>query len=537
MSDRKLLRTSTGKAQERFARTFTVACVATATLAAPASASALALKELGSFNTPTFATSDPADSSRLFIVEQDGVIRLSDGGVRAFLDIADLVRSPEDAGGGNEQGLLSMAFSPDYPTTGLFYVFYTAQEGEAGALRIDEFDADAEPVGSSRRPVIEIPHVGAAQNHNGGQLQFGPDGHLYVSTGDGGTGGANAQDLDSLLGKILRIAPSGTGPGDYSVPSDNPFAGATAGEDEIWSYGLRNPWRFSFDRATRALMIGDVGQGSWEELNYHPASAGRGRGDNFGWNCREGMHNFSSAPPCDDPPAFTEPVFEYANDSSTCAITGGYVVRDQALGDLYGRYLYADFCAGQLRSLNPGIPTASDDRSEGLSVPLVTSFGEDADCRIYVVSRLGPVYRLTEPAAGAPAGCPQLQLPPPPSSEPGPIEPVPGAAPPPDEGAPGSPPSLDLRAKKQELRRKVKVVATASVTSTLVIEGKKVKDATKDLVANQETKVKAKLKRKARNRLEERLDEKRKANVKVNGTATNQSGATAIDKVKVKLKD
>jgi glucose/arabinose dehydrogenase len=413
----------------RFPRTFAAACVAAAALAAPASASALALEEVGSFDTPTFATSDPGNSNRLFIVEQDGVILLVDGGVTTtFLDIADLVRSPEDAGGGNEQGLLSMAFSPDYPTTRRFYVFYTAQEDEAGALRIDEFDADAEPVDSSRRSVVEIPHVGAAQNHNGGQLQFGPDGNLYASTGDGGTGGANAQDLDSLLGKILRIAPSGTGPGDYSVPSDNPFAGPIAGEDEIWSYGLRNPWRFSFDRLTGALTIGDVGQVSWEELNYEPASAGGGRDDNFGWNCREGMHDFSTAPPCDDPPALTEPVFEYAHVSFTCAITGGYVVRDQALGDLYGRYLYADFCAGELRSLNLGIPTASDDQSEGLSVPNVTSFGEDAGCRVYVVSRSGPVYRLIEPGAGGLAGCPQPQPPSPPPSEPGSVAPVPGGA-------------------------------------------------------------------------------------------------------------
>jgi glucose/arabinose dehydrogenase len=495
-------------------------------LLAPASASALSLEEVGSFDTPTFVTSDPGDPDRLFVIEQAGVIRLSDGGVTTFLDIADLVRSPEDAGGGNEQGLLSMAFSPDY-ATGLFYVFYTAQAGEAGALRIDEFDADAEPVESSRRPVIEIPHVGAAQNHNGGQLQFGPDGHLYASTGDGGTGGANAQDLDSLLGKILRISPSGTGPGDYSVPSDNPFAGPTAGEDEIWSYGLRNPWRFSFDRATGALTIGDVGQGGWEEVNYEPVSAGGGRGDNFGWNCREGMHDFSSDPPCDEPPAFTEPVLEYANDSSTCAITGGYVVRDRALGDLYGRYLYADFCAGELRSLNPGLPTTSGDQSEGLSVPNVTSFGEDADCRIYVVSRSGPVSRLTEPGTGAPAGCPQPQPPPPES-------------PPPDDGAPppdgDAPLTLDLGAKKQKLRKKIKFFATASADSTLVVRGKAIKKKTKELAANEKTKVKAKLKRAKRKWLANRLD-KGKARVKVKATATTQSGTEATDKVKLKLKD
>jgi Glucose / Sorbosone dehydrogenase len=267
--------------------------------------------------------------------------------------------------------------------------------------------------------VLTIEHSAHA-NHNGGQLQFGPDGYLYASTGDGGGAGdpdGNAQNTASLLGKILRIDPEGTSPGDYTIPAGNPFVG-TGGADEIWSYGLRNPWRFSFDRVTGAMTIGDVGQGAWEEIDYDPGP-GPGRGDNFGWDCREGMHDFSSDPPCDDPPAFTEPVFEYANvDGSTCAITGGYVVRDQALAGLYGRYLYADFCAGELRSLNPGIPMASDDRSVGLSVPDVSSFGEDADCRIYVASLNGPVYRLTEPAAGGPVGCPQPQPPPPPPSEP-----------------------------------------------------------------------------------------------------------------------
>jgi glucose/arabinose dehydrogenase len=389
------------------------------TLVVPASADALSLQEVGNFDAPTYVTSHPSDSNRLFIVEQAGVIRLIDSGsTTEFLNIDPIVES------GGERGLLSMAFAPDYESSGLFYVFYTSSndpgtgEDETGDLKITEFDSDESPIESTRRVVLTIEHSAQA-NHNGGQLQFGPDGYLYASTGDGGGAGdpdGDAQNTASLLGKILRIDPEGASPGEYTIPASNPFVG-TGGADEIWSYGLRNPWRFSFDRLTGALTIGDVGQGSWEEIDYDPGP-GPGRDDNFGWNCREGMHDFSTAPPCDDPPAFTEPVFEYANDSSTCAITGGYVVRDLGLGDLYARYVYADYCAGELRSLNLGLPTADDDRSEGLSVPFVTSFGEDADCRLYVVSQNGPVYRLTEPNTAAPVGCPQPPAPSPPLSEP-----------------------------------------------------------------------------------------------------------------------
>jgi hypothetical protein len=213
--------------------------------------------------------------------------------------------------------------------------------------------------------------------------------------------------------------------------------------------------------------------------------------------------------------SFTEPVFEYPNlDPSPCSITGGYVVRDRALADLYGRYLYADFCVGELRSVDLGLSTASGDRSEGLSVPLVTSFGEDADCRIYVVSFDGPVYRLAEPAGGAIVGCPT-------SSSPPDTRPL----------------TLDLGATKQALRKRLTFFATASADSTLVARGKAIRRKAKELAANQKTKVKVKLTRAKRKQLQERLDKKGKATVKVIATATDQSGARGTDKIKVKLKD
>jgi hypothetical protein len=526
-----------------------------------------------------------------------------------------------------------MAFSPDYATNHLFYVAYsgvddpdTEGQDESGDWHIDEFSASgntADP--ASRREVLTIEYP--FKSHYGGQLQIGPDGYLYASTGDGGPLGdpdGHAQNLETLFGKILRIDPTGSSPGEYTIPTDNPFTGTascTDGCDEIWSYGLRNPWRFSFDRLTGAMVIGDVGQDTWEEVDFK-TGPNPGRGDNFGWNCREGMHDYTGpeapgpgAPSSECPSrvgSFTEPVFEYPHvDQGPCSITGGYVVRDRALGDLYGRYLYADFCVGELRSLNLGLPTASGDRSEGISVPVVTSFGEDADCRIYLASMNGPVYRLTEPAGGTPVGCeppdtsidsgpgegsttndntPTFQFS---STEPNPsfecqvdgggfsgcaspnttdplpdgehtfevralnlaakpdptpasrtftvdTTPPPESTPPPEDGGPGpitDPLTLDLEAKKQKLRKKIKFFATATVASTLVAQGKKIKETTEQLSANQETKVKAKLKRKARNRLEEKLEEKGKAKVKVKGTATNQSGAEASDTVKVKLKD
>lgn len=380
-------------------------------------ASATGLELIANYTSPVFVTSDPSNANRVFVVEQGGGsnpprIQLTQGGTTTtFLD-ASLLTSPGVVAGG-EQGLLSMAFAPDYASSNRLYVFYTGTDG--GALHVDEFTASGDDVDvATRRPVITIPHP-TYNNHNGGQLQFGPDGYLYISTGDGGSGGdpdENAQNVDSLLGKILRIAP--TPGGGYTVPDDNPFAGATPGAGEVWSYGLRNPWRFSFDRLTGALSVGDVGQGNWEEIDYDPPESGAGRGDNFGWDCREGAHDYETTG-CSGL-TFTEPMWEYANPpSAPAAVVGGYVVRDPEICELYGRYVYSDTYAGVVRSLIPGTPTASDDRSEGLPVSLAVSFGEDAAGRVYVVSLTGPVYRLIHSPG---TQCPSSPQPPTPSPDP-----------------------------------------------------------------------------------------------------------------------
>ncbi len=367
-----------------------------ACLAAPAGATAaVSLTPIGSFDQPVFVTSDPSDPDRLLVVERQGRIVLLDGGQSTFVDLRD---QPLVESGGEEQGLLSVALAPDYASSGHLYVFYTRQ-GD-GALQIDELTAngDRAPL-SSRRPVLTIPHPNFA-NHNGGQLQFGPDGHLYIGTGDGGFQGdpfKNAQSTASLLGKLLRIDPRRSGSAAYTVPAGNPFVG-TGGRGEIWSLGLRNPWRFSFDRLTGDLLIGDVGGAAREEIDLSPAPVA-GRGVNFGWDCREGTEFHEACPPG---ATFTDPIHQYAHAGGEAAVAGGYVVRDQGLEELYGRYVYADTYGGQLRSLVPGLPFATGDRSEGHTLPFVSSFGEDACGRAYVVSLVGPVYRLGD---GSPAPC------------------------------------------------------------------------------------------------------------------------------------
>src|SRR4029077_20091889 len=396
----------------------TLFAIGVAGLSAPSSARALALGQIGSVAMPTFVTSDPNDPERLFVIEQAGRIQLvRESGTSTFLDISPIVHGLNPHG---DYGLLSMAFSPNYANDHLFYVDYTGvddpatAENESGDLHVDEFRASGDTADpTSRRGILTIPSP--FDLHYGGQLQFGPDGYLYISTGDGGTpddSDGNAQNLSNLLGKILRIDPKGSAPGEYPVPADNPFtttAGCNDGCDEIWSYGLRNPWRFSFDRLTGNLAIGDVGGPSWEEVDFE-TGLDPGKGDNFGWNCREGAHPGpgETSPVCADRlGTFTEPAFEYPHDSSgSCSITGGYIVRDRSRNGLYGRYLYGDFCTGELRSVKLGVSMGSGDRFEGASVPHPTSFGEDEDCRIYVASFDGPVYRLTESPGGTTAGCP-----------------------------------------------------------------------------------------------------------------------------------
>jgi glucose/arabinose dehydrogenase len=382
------------------------------------SAAAASLELVGSgFEKPIFVTSDPTDPDRLFVAERRGTIQLIENGqVKPFADLSE----PVSVAG--EGGLLSIALAPDFQTSGRLFVFYTGPEvtNPNPDIHIAELVAnDSGAPLSSLRDVLTIPHPNRS-NHYGGQIQFGPEGNLFISTGDGGGAGdpeENAQDLGSLLGKILRVNPNPSTGGDYTVPPGNPFAGNPAPYDTIWSYGLRNPFRFSFDRLGGSLWIGDVGQDAKEEIDF-AAAPGLGGGTNYGWDCREG--SLPGPPP---PEAgctgktendFVDPVFEYSNPPG-CAVIGGYVARGPGLGDLYGRYLYADLCLGEIRSFLPGpapIPAASD-RGEGIQVESLHSFGEDSCGRLYAVSGDGPVYRLRGASA---ADCGVAQPKPPPTA-------------------------------------------------------------------------------------------------------------------------
>jgi glucose/arabinose dehydrogenase len=349
------------------------------------------LQKIGSFDAPVYVTGAPGFPQLLFVVEQQGRIAVMKGGRRAgtFLDIRGLVEY------GGERGLLSVAFPPDYARSKRFYVYYTDHDG---AIRVEEFRrrTATRAAAGSRREVIRIPHPVNA-NHNGGQLQFLGN-LLYFGTGDGGSGGDppnNAQNKDVLLGKLLRIDPRAAGGKPYSVPASNPFVGEP-GRDEIYSYGLRNPFRFSFDttHGQPRIAIGDVGQNQFEELDY--TTVGRAAGANFGWDALEGFGKYTdenSGTP--DPGGTVKPILAYPHSrGGSCSIIGGYVVRDPRLRGLRGRYLYADLCEGQLRSLVPHLKRASGDRKLGLQVQSPSSFGEDQRHRLYVASLEGPVFRL-----------------------------------------------------------------------------------------------------------------------------------------------
>jgi len=348
------------------------------------------LRNLGSFSSPVHVAEAPQRPRLLYVVEQAGRIRVVRSGRklgRPFLDIRGRVRTS-----GNEEGLLSVAFHSQFPRNRNFYVYYV---NNAGNLQVDRFRSRPKPTRAkppSRRRVIMIRHPGQS-NHNGGQLQIGPHNLLYMATGDGGGGGdprGNAQNRRSLLGKLLRIKPLKKG--GHRSPKANPYFGRT-GKNQIYSLGLRNPWRFSFDRLTDDLWIGDVGQSSREEINH--ASLADARGGNFGWNCREGEGPFGSpARVCSRRSGFIDPVHDYAT-SSGCAVTGGFVARGSgAPGPLRGRYVYGDHCNGQIRSLNPA--TGSGDSPTGLSVNALTSFGEGRNGRLYVASRTGGVHRIVD---------------------------------------------------------------------------------------------------------------------------------------------
>ncbi len=374
-------------------------------LALPAGATAAPqLVELGQFVDPVALAAPPRDPSRLFVVQRGGVIRLIEDGVTVPAPFADLSGHVQEGG---EQGLLGMAFPPDHAASGLLYVFLVPPGG--GAIEIRELQRSGDPDRAMPGPgrlVLSVPHTQDV-NHNAGQLAFGPDGFLYAATGDGG--GSNdleddAARTDRLLGKILRIDPRALGGKAYVVPPSNPFG------NEVWAYGLRNPWRFSFDRATGDLVIGDVGQGVKEEVDWAPAAAGGGRGVNFGWHCWEGTiptprnpNDRGSAPLCTagQRPVAQAPALERDHVADGfCAIVGGFVVRDPGLPTLAGRYLFGDNCHAGLQSAVLGGPDAPVET--GLAVTALTSFGEDACGRIYAASLDGAVMRLQD---GPPSAC------------------------------------------------------------------------------------------------------------------------------------
>ncbi len=346
-------------------------------------------KVLDGLDSPVYLTSGPAGSGVLYVIEQPGRIRLIENNrllKAVFLDIEDRVGSS-----GNEQGLLGMAFAPDFRQLPRVFVNYTDKSGNtivsSFAVTADGRSADVK----SEQIVIEIKQPYA--NHNGGQIKFGPDNMLYIGTGDGGSAGdpqEHGQNVESLLGKMLRIdvrASDASTP--YLIPDDNPVFG-DGSRREIWSVGLRNPWRFSFDRATGDLYIADVGQNAIEEVNFQPA--GR-KGDNYGWKLREGTRRYSG----ERQTSFIEPVAEYEHGPDGCSITGGYVYRGAAVPALAGAYVYGDFCSGKIWALTRegGRWRNRELMDTGYSI---TSFGEDAAGELYLLDRGdGAVYRFVTP--------------------------------------------------------------------------------------------------------------------------------------------
>jgi glucose/arabinose dehydrogenase len=351
--------------------------------------------KIGNFQRPVYPAQAPGEPGLLFVVEQAGRVMVVDHGrtrARPFLDIRDKVLAPGDAGAFAEQGLLSIAFPPDYGTSRRFYVYFTNNDGN---IEIDEFKRSAKDVTladpATRRHMIAVPHP-TYPNHNGGTMQFGPDGYLYFATGDGGgvtaQQGRNARDLHSLLGKMIRINPLPRGNRSYGIPSSNPYVGKP-GRDEIFAYGLRNPFRFSFDGSR--IAIGDVGQYDWEEIDLLKLSDARGA--NFGWPYWEGDHVFGG-PKGPDPPTF--PILEIPHNPA-CAVIGGYVVRNPHLPSLDGRYLYGDHCATDLRSFIPNVDAqqAVDDSPIGVTAHGVAGFGRGRRGQVYFAAG-SAVYRLAE---------------------------------------------------------------------------------------------------------------------------------------------
>ena len=351
----------------------------------PTTSAGVRLVEVASgLDQPLYVTAPPGDP-RVFVVEQPGRVRIIQNGqlvATPFLDVSSIITS------GGERGLLSIAFHPHYSANGFFYVDYTDRNGDTRVVRyhVSSDPNRADPASAQVVLGQQQPYA----NHNGGLLLFGPDGKLYVGLGDGGSGGdpqGNGQNLATLLGKILRIDVDAGQP--YAIPADNPFAGQAGKRGEIWIYGVRNPWRFSFDSQSGLFYVADVGQNAWEEVNVVPANRG---GLNFGWNLMEGTHCYSASS-CSSA-GLTLPVLEYGHDEG-CSITGGYVYRGSAIPSVRGHYFYSDYCNGWIRSFRWDGTQAADRRQWDVgSLGNVTSFGEDASHELYVTTSNGRVLRF-----------------------------------------------------------------------------------------------------------------------------------------------
>jgi glucose/arabinose dehydrogenase len=337
------------------------------------------LVQVAELQQPVATAVRPGDQA-LYIAEQTGGVRALRGGK---LDPTPVVDVADQIVVGGERGLLGLAFAPDGRH---LYLDFTDRAGDTQVVELAMRGRQADP--GSQRLVLKVDQPFA--NHNGGQLAFGPDGMLYIALGDGGGGGdpqGNGQSLDTLLGKILRIDPRASGGRPYRVPSDNPFVDRGGARPEIWDYGLRNPWRFSFDPATGDLWIGDVGQNAWEEVDHEPAGSG---GRNYGWNRREGLHAFDGA----RPDGAVDPVIEYGREGGACTVIGGFVYWGKRIPDLRGAYLYGDYCAGWVRAARVRGGRVAEQRDLGLSVPNLSSFGVDPAGELYAMTLSGLVYRL-----------------------------------------------------------------------------------------------------------------------------------------------
>ncbi|MCA9881459.1 MAG: PQQ-dependent sugar dehydrogenase [Anaerolineae bacterium] len=342
---------------------------------------------------PLFITNAGDDTDRLFLVLQGGRIFVMQNGeyiLSEFLDLTDLVSAEANSQQYSERGLLGLAFHPDYAENGYFFVNYTDRQGTTHIVRYS-VSADAPNVADPNSAVDLFQQTQPFPNHNGGVMAFGPDGYLYVSLGDGGSANdplAAGQNPTTLLGTIMRLNVDGED--GYTIPEDNPFVGSDRGADEVWAYGLRNVWRFSFDRATGDFYIGDVGQNQWEEINFQ--SADSPGGENYGWNIYEATHQFSGGPI----EGVIWPIAEYSH-SLGCSVTGGYVYRGGEVPALQGVYLYSDYCSGRIwmayRDANMEWHTGDVLLESGLQV---SSFGEDEQGELFVIDYGGGLYRFVE---------------------------------------------------------------------------------------------------------------------------------------------